>query len=246
MVSMHSGGTQFIASAILAAMVALPLCAAYTDGEFIAEGALDGTFAINSADASPFVASTSAAVAALPPVGYCMGETVDATAQGGAVSALVSVSDSVLSGGSVAFSPGAGGSWTLTNSSGESAVVIIPWSIYGDWDGLLAATDGDWVTFTVDSLLPGPVRKVRDGVYPSVAYTGDNWVGDTSNVATLTITSPSGVVTVLDDDDLNGGNGATAFKFSGAGKWTVVLAMTDGTTETATIRVSGGFIISFH
>ena len=50
MVRMHSGGTQFIASAVLAAMVAQPLCAAYTDGEFIAEGALDETFAVNSAD----------------------------------------------------------------------------------------------------------------------------------------------------------------------------------------------------
>ena len=53
-------------------------------------------------------------------------------------------------------------------------------------------------------------------------------------------------MTVLDDDDLNGGNGATAFKFSGAGKWTVVLAMVDGTTETATISVSGGFVILFR
>ena len=126
MVRMHSGGTQFIASAILAAMVALPLCAAYTDGEFIAEGALDGTFAVNSADASPFVVSSAAAVAALPPVGYRMGETVEATAQGGAVSSLVSAQDSAASGGSVAFSPAAGGRWMLTNSSGESAAVIVP------------------------------------------------------------------------------------------------------------------------
>ena len=246
MVRMHSGGTQFIASAILAAMVAQPLCAAYTDGEFIAEGALDGTFAVNSADASPFVVSSAAAVAALPPVGYRMGETVEATAQGGAVSSLVSAQDSAASGGSVAFSPAAGGRWMLANSSGESAAVIVPWSVYGDWDGLLAATDGGWATFTVDSLLKGPARKVRDATYPPVAYTGDNWVGDTSNVATLAITSPSGVVTVLDDDDLSGGNGATEFKFSGTGNWTVALVMADGSTETATIRVSGGLIISFH
>ena len=227
----------------LAAPLAATCMLRAADGDFKASCAYDGSFAVNTVDASPFVAASAAEIAALPPVGYAKGETV--TASGGTTVELVTSAMSATSCGSVAFSPG-GGSWTFANSSGESAVVIIPWSVYGDWDGLLAATDGGWATFTVDSLLKGPARKVRDATYPPVAYTGDNWVGDTSNVATLTITSPSGVVTVLDDDDLSGGNGATEFKFSGTGNWTVALVMADGSTETTTIRVSGGLIISFH
>ena len=60
MVRVHSGGTQFIASAILAAMVAQPLCAAYTDGEFIAEGALDAFQSEDIAIGEAFTLATGA------------------------------------------------------------------------------------------------------------------------------------------------------------------------------------------
>ena len=210
------------------------------DGDIIASGAYAGTFQVNTADAAPFVAASAAEIAALPPIGYGKGETV--TAQGIATVALVTSAMSASSCGSVRFSPGAGGSWTLINSEGETARILIPFSVYGDYGTLMAVTDGAFSPYVVDSLQTGPVRKVKDRVYPPVAYTGDDWVRNSSAASTLSFVSPLGGETSFNLT----GTGATQFNFGQSGRWTVSLVMADGTTQEAIVGVPGGFIITFH
>ena len=152
---------------LLAAPLAATCMLRAADGDFKASCVYDGPFAVNTVDASPFVAASAAEIAALPPVGYAKGETVTAT--GCTTVELVTSAMSASSCGSVRFSPGAGGSWTLINSEGETARILIPFSVYGDYGALMAVTDGAFSPYVVDSLQTGPVRKVKDRVYPPVA-----------------------------------------------------------------------------
>ena len=210
------------------------------DGDLKASCVYDGPFAVNTVDASPFVAASAAEIAALPPVGYAKGETVTAT--GCTTVELVTSAMSASSCGSVRFSPGAGGSWTLSNSRGETARILIPFSVYGDYGTLMAVTDGAFSPYVVDSLQTGPVRKVKDRVYPPVAYTGDDWVRNSWAASTLSFVSPSGGETSFNLT----GTGATQFNFGQSGRWTVSLVMADGTTQEAIVGVPGGFIITFY
>ena len=63
----------------LAAPLAATCMLRAADGDFKASCAYDGSFAVNTVDASPFVAASAAEIAALPPVGYAKGETVTAS-----------------------------------------------------------------------------------------------------------------------------------------------------------------------
>jgi hypothetical protein len=79
--------------------------------------------------------------------------------------------------------------------------------------------------FTVDSVKPGPGRRVRIDETPAVAYSGDNWMGAESAASTLTVTSPSGV---SESRDFSGTGAKTLPKFSEAGKWTLKLESASG------------------
>ena len=210
------------------------------DGDFKASGAYGGTFAVNTLDASPFVATSTAEIAALPPVAWRKGDTVTATSQGGAVTVFATDAATY---GAEQFAPLADGAWTIENSDGETARIIIPFSRLGDYSVSLAAgtvTAG----YGVDSLQKGPFRKVKDRVFPPTAYTGDDWVRDAAAASTVTFTPPSGSDLAATTLNLTG-TGATQFTFSKSGRWTVTLAMADGTTREAIVSVSGGLIISF-
>ena len=225
---------------LLAAPLAATCMLRAADGDLKASCVYDGPFAVNTVDASPFVAASAAEIAALPPVGYAKGETVTAT--GCTTVELVTSAMSASSCGSVRFSPGAGGSWTLSNSRGETARIIIPFPVYGDYGALMAATDGASLSYMVDSLQSGPVRKVKNRVFPPVAYSGDDWVGDETAASTLTIVSPLGAQTSCN----LAGTGALPFSFNKSGRWLVRLAMADGSAREASVDVSGGFVITFY
>ena len=171
------------------------------------------------------------------PVTYQAGETVTAPAPDGTVSTLA---QNAASAGSVAFAPTAGGLWKLVNSSGETALVGVAWSVFGDGS---SQDFGPYAPFRMDTVGEGPNRKSKAGDTPPVAYTGDNWAGDASKASTLTFTPPPGFtfgVTTLDFT----GTGATPFRLRGTGDWTVRLAMADGTTLNAVVTIVGGTVFS--
>ena len=203
------------------------------DGNLLAEDATGATFDAYSADDATYAVMSSAEIAALPSVTWRVDETVTATKWNGDTTTLVT---SAVSNGSGAFVPDAGGIWTLVNSKQGTARICVPWTVYGD---SMSMTSGASPGFAADSKLPGPdrVTKPRDAL--PIAYTGDNWVGDRSKSATLTLVSPSGAETTLDRT----GTGTETFAFGALGNWGVRLAMADGTTLEASIALFDGFSI---
>ena len=173
------------------------------------------------------------------PVTYQAGETVTATAPDGTVSTLA---QSAASAGSVAFAPTAGGLWKLANSSGETALVGVAWSVFGDGS---SQDFGPYTPFRMDTVGEGPNRKSKAGNTPPVAYTGDNWAGDASKASTLTFTPPTGAGISASTQSFTG-TGATPFRFKGLGDWTVQLTMADGTTLNAVITLDGGTVFYIH
>lgn len=209
------------------------------DGDFKASGAYGGTFAVNTLDASPFVATSAAEIAELPPVAWRKGDTVTATSQGGAVTVLAT---DAATDGAEQFVPSVDGAWTIENSEGETARIIIPFSRLGDYSVSLAAGAAA-AGYGVDSLLKGPFRKVKDRVYPPTAYTGDDWVRDAAAASTVTFTPPSGSGIAATTLNLTG-TGATQFTFNTAEHWKVTLSMADGTTREAQINIQrAGFVL---
>ena len=109
---------------------------------------------------------------------------------------------------------------------------------------IVASADGSqyaWaeIVYPADSAREGPDRKTsRKGALP-VAYSGDNWLGDTAKAAMVVFTSPNGTAMTLD----LAGTGTTQFTFDSTGKWTVTLTMADGTTRTAVLSVSSGLTV---
>jgi len=206
------------------------------DGDLLAEDATGATFDVYSVDGATYAAKSAAEIAALPHVTWRTGETVIATKWNGDETALVA---SAASAGSTAFAPDAGGVWILNNSAQGTARICVPWAVYGDSMSLTSAASP---SYAADSRQDGPNRTTRRKEALSVAYTGDNWIGDISKAATLTFTSPSGTATTLNRT----GTGATLFNFNEVGDWTVQLAMLDGTTRNAVITINGGFFIAIQ
>ena len=169
------------------------------------------------------------------PVTYQAGETVTATAPDGTVTTLAS---NAATAGSAAFVPAAGGLWKLANSSGETVLLGVAWSVFNDGTSQNSAP---YTPLALDTVGEGPNRKAKARQHPPVAYTGDNWTGSASAVSTLTFTPPADSADIATTLDLTG-TGATPFRFRGAGEWTVLLAMADGTTLQAAINIDGGTV----
>ena len=209
------------------------------DGDFKASDvSREKTFTVNTADVSPFVVADGSPLAALPPVGWRKGDTVTATAQNGVATTIAADAESS---GSAQFNPSMDGVWTLTNSDGDIAKIVIPWSRRGDYSAALAngaANDA----YIVDSLQDGPVRRAKDRAFPPTAYTGDNWVRSATAESILTIAPPSG----SDSETSLTGTGALPFDYKKAGRWTVTLTMEDGSVLAASVNVVGGFVVSIH
>ena len=168
------------------------------------------------------------------------GETVSATSFDGATVVDVQT-DPAAAAGSAAFAPTKGGVWTLENSNGAKAYIGVDWSVFNDGWTLSPSAPA---TVRIDTVLPGPDRTAKTKGAPPVAYSGDDWVGDLSKAATLTFTSPSGVVSTPTLDP-SVGDGVLSFRFNEVGEWTVVLGFSDGTpSRTAKITVKNdGFIL---
>ncbi len=199
---------------------AFPLLAA--DGDLLAETAMAATFDVCTADNATFAAKSAAAVAALMPVTWRAGETVDVIPPQGASSTLVS---DAASAGSAPFAPDAGGVWTLVNSAQGTARIGIAWPVYND--GGILVTSGNSPDWAVDSKQDGPNRKIKRKEGLPVAYSGDLWHGSATASSTLTVTPPGGEA---EDVPLTG-SGALAITFVKAGIWRLSLAMASATLE---------------
>ena len=116
------------------------------------------------------------------------------------------------------------------------------WRIVTSADGCLYVSAN--AVYPADSVADGPDRTTKKKEALPVAYSGDDWGGDSTKSASLTFTSPDGTETEVD----LAGTGVTPFNFNKIGDWTVLLEMTDGTTRTATIKVdpNGGFCLVFQ
>lgn len=173
-------------------------------------------------DRATYPVASVSEIAALLPVSIRPGETVTATSQRGVMATLESTSlASVLN---------AGGVWTLSNSAQGTALIGVPWEIYGDGGKLTSVSSED---FGADTTQTGPNRKTKKRMVLPVAWSGDNWLRAPSVAAKLTFASPSGTTTELDLT----GSGATEFTFSEYGEWTVTLEMADGTSCASAITI---------
>ena len=189
------------------------------------------------ATASPVVVSTAADTDVFVdlPVTYRAGETVTATAPDGESIALVA--SAAPSAGSVAFEPTAGGLWRLSNSNGETVLVGVAWSVFGDCLPQDFSTAAPFVMHTKGY---GPSRIGRARQFPAIAYSGDGWIGNASASAELTFLAPNGTATT---NSLSG-TGAMPFRFASRGQWLVTLGMEGDRTMEAVVSVEGGFLIS--
>lgn len=167
------------------------------------------------------------------------GETVSATARDGTTVIDIQANPGATA-GSTYFTPTKGGVWTLENSSGGKAYIGVDWSLYDD-NWTLAPSSA--VTAKMETMAEGPNRTGKKKDFPAVAYSGDDWCGDLAQAATLTFTSPSGVVSTPTLDP-SVGDGALSFMFNEVGEWTVVLGFSDGTpSRRAKIKVKTAGII---
>ena len=108
------------------------------------------------------------------------------------------------------------------------------WRLVSSPDGCEYAWAGA-ASFPVDSRRLGPDRTTKKADALPIAYTGDNWIGDPSKAATLTIVPPGGETSTF----ALAGTGAQPFTFGKPGDWSLTLAMADGTTRQAVVTILG-------
>ena len=226
-----------IAIIAVAAGAVLPAVAA--DGDELAVTESATTFRLYMNGESPYSLTNAADIAAWP-VTWREGETVSAAAMDGTAYAFAA---DAASEGSVTL-PEKGGVWSLANDGIGSAAVLVPWTV-AQGDGVSLAGSGSYGAYALDTQEDGPNRKNYDRRFPPIAYSGDDWAGDLASASVLTVTPPpnKGTATVF---DALSGTGIQPFAFDKSGRWTVSLAMDDGTTCTAIINLPGGLIISFY
>ena len=139
----------------------------------------------------------------------------------------------------VAF-PEKGGAWVLSNSEQGKARVCIPWSVCQGY-GVAVASGLIASRYPADTVQDGPNRKSKDRVFPSIAYSGDDWRGRSETAkSTLTVVPPSGEGV----SEALAGTGALPFSFDKTGKWRLALEMAEGTMLTATINLPRGFLFT--
>lgn len=226
-----------IAIIAVAAGAVLPAVAA--DGDELAVTESATTFRLYMNGESPYSLTNAADVAAWP-VTWREGEAVSATAMDGTAYTLV---DDAASEGSESL-PAKGGVWSLANDGIGTAMVLVPWTV-AQGDGVSLAGSVPYGAYALDTQEDGPDRKSYNRCFPPIAYSGDDWAGDTASALVLTVTPPpdTGTATVF---DALSGTGVQPFAFDKSGKWTVTLEMDDGTTCTAIINLPGGLIFTVY
>lgn len=114
---------------------------------------------------------------------------------------------------------------------------------------LVTATDGasfiaKEMAFRFDSRQPGPDRTVngKKNILP-FAFSGDDWVGDSTAASTLTFVSPSSA----NHNEECLGTGVVEYQLNEQGTWTVTLTGDGVTTLTSLINYKGdGLIMVFR
>lgn len=111
---------------------------------------------------------------------------------------------------------------------------------------LAASADGasfiaSEVAFRFDSVQPGPDRTVRGkGRILPFAFSGDDWVGDSTAASTLSFVPPSGA----NHNEECLGTGIVEYQLKEPGVWTVTLTGDGVTTLTSIINYEGdGFVL---
>lgn len=221
---------------IVAAVVGLPAALRADVGDVLASSSASPVFSLYTTDGTTYSAVSAAEIAALPPVVWLEGDTVTQTSPAGDVTVLAS--DAATTGSVSLASLNAGGIYEFVDSVRGSATVCIPYTVFGEVGDTIVATDTPLSGFRIDSRQEGPNRRTSVTDVPPVAYSGDEWGGDASKSATLTIVQPSGEATELALE----GTGVTPFKFS-SGAYTVTLSADGSPTRTAKINVSGSLTV---
>jgi len=157
----------------------------------------------------------SAEEAASCPVTWRKGETVKVVAPDGTETTYATDAERD---GVADVALGSGGLWRLFNSKSGTAMVGVPWYVFGD-GGMLAAS-GVW-SWLLDTAMDGSSRRIWRRRTMPVAYSGDGWANvDPGAASTLTYVSPSGAEFV---DTLNG-LGSLVFNSTTKGTWTMKLS----------------------
>jgi hypothetical protein len=221
---------------IVAAVVGLPAALRADVGDVLASSSESLAFSLYTTDGTTYSAVSAEEIAALPPVVWLEGDTVTQTSPAGDVTVLAS--DAATTGSVSLASLNAGGIYEFVDSVRGSATVCIPYTVFGEVGDTIVATDTPLSGFRIDSRQEGPNRRASVTDVPPVAYSGDEWGGDASKSATLTIVQPSGEATELALE----GTGVIPFKFS-SGAYTVTLSADGSPTRTAKINVSGGLTV---
>lgn len=222
--------------AIVTVVMALPFALCAEVGEVLASSSESPAFSLYTTDGTTYSAVSAEEIAALPPVVWREGDTVTQTSPAGVVT--VFASDATTAGSTSLASLAAGGIYELTDSVWGSAKLCIPYTLFGEVGTTISATAMPLSGYRIDSRREGPDRRTSVTDAPPVAYSGDEWGGDASKSATLTITPSSGEASVLTLD----GTGVTPFGFK-AGTYTVVLSADGFSTRTAKINVTGGLTV---
>ena len=226
---------RYAISAAVAIIVFAHLSVA-SDGDLIAETASATPFRAYVSDGSAYVLASDEDIATWP-VTWRTGESVNATAMDGTQYALSSADEDAT----CEVLPGKGGAWTLVNSEQGNARVCIPWSVCQGY-GVTIASGSTAEGYAADTVQDGPNRKSKDRVFPSIAYSGDDWRERSETAQSeLTIVSPSG--DTVFSESLTG-TGVLPFSFDKTGKWLLSLRTAEGTMLTATVNIVGGFTIT--
>ena len=229
---------RILCGTILAAAAMVSLTSSAAVGDVMATTAEAKAFRLNTLDEAPFVVASSSELADLMPIGWSKGESVTATAPGGAADALVSVAASAGSTNAVSCIDESG-VWYLYNPAYGTVKLGVQLAVFGGGGGVMA--DSDASPFVMDTYRDGPDRRGRVlGTWPGISFTGDRWAGDGSAASTVTVVDPDGNATVANFT----GTGSMAFDPQTVGKWTITLA--NGLdTLVGEITASGGFSIIF-
>ena len=228
---------MLVAGTALAA--ALPLCA--VDGTVLATTVEPCLFRLDTTGENPVFVSSQGGLAALMPLGWSKGDDVVAMAPDGTAHQIVSGASAAGS-ASVAQYVDAGGLWLLSNPTYGTVKLGVAWAVFGD-GGTLAQSAA--APFVADTLLDGPNRRNVMQPIPPIAYSGDGWGGDGTAVSSLTVAPPAGKGSATAFAGLEG-DGVQPFAFKRSGRWTVTLAMADGTTREASIGIIGGIVMNFR
>ena len=146
----------------------------------------------------------------------------------------------------VDYDAGDGYVFTLDGPDGLLEALVLPsgvrleerdggaWRLVSSPDGCEYAWAGS-VAFPFDGRQNGPDRTTKRAEVLPISFSGDHWIGDPSQAATLTVASPAGETSTL----ALAGTGAKPIELRAPGDWTISLAMADGTPRQAVVSIIG-------